>query len=1008
MAQEAIDEAGNVFIVDGFDANGNAINPRPKPKGPTQGGAFIPTRPKPETPKTTYRVLTPEEAQAQGLPPGSYKVSSEGEVVKIAGPDPDAPGSTPDVTAKIRSDALGQFNGARMLNQAQSTMVDAFKKGPGKTSGLSGLADFLPGVVSERNQNFNRDAEAGRGMVVQGLGLTGGSVNSMAEAQMWTGPYTPSASDWDSTTRQGIDRIAPLRESAARDSISVLGGVPDLDGTIHPIGSPRANQILASIGLTPDLKASPNVWDQPEAERTANQGAEGSVLNAITGNTRTRFERSPQLEKAIAAAFRRGASLEELNAITTGAGYDPVDPATYYPAAEARDKGLKPDVSFTVGRQVPLSRMEELSGSSTGRVGIGLGNAGSFGLVKGMAPEQYAQAESMSSGELGAGEVLGSIAGTSMIGKLGQGVAGRLGPLGQRMLGGGKAGTFGRNLGTDVAYSGAYGAGSGDGVGQSMVAGGIGSAFGQGLGRVAGGALGGLSRAPGARQLSAAGVPLTTGQQLGGMAKSFEDRLTSVPMVGDMVNARRTEGFEGLQRTLQNDAGAPIGAKFDGGDWREGLPQEFGNAYDDATAGVNVPLDAQFMDDLARARAAGQQLPPDLSERFNRAMANRVDPIATGSSGPVSSLPMPSQLNKPTTPTAEQMARFGRVDSIPLSTARAGQSKMAWNEQNAGQFAEPLIPGYADRPIAVRMQNGENIIYDGNHRTVRALNDGRQNMDMYSIDGSAYDAANAGRRPAAYNRSDIDELVNALGGIDSAGPSAPMPSPAREFPSMTGETYQQGMRGLSGYKAEMTKPGFEQDYRGALSGAQDVLKNQMMRGGGDQVVEGLAKADKAYRMAKVIQDAQTRAAGGSLSGIPGLPAPSQFLAASTANAKKFDGKRPFGQILDQAQQIMPSKIGNSGSADRLAQMALPAALVGGTGAGYATGGGEGAASGAAPSLAIAGLLAMGGTKTGQKAISKLLFDRPAALKGVKGRRAVRKLQGLFGSAAVPLALESGN
>ena len=203
--------------------------------------------------------------------------------------------------------------------------------------------------------------------------------------------------------------------------------------------------------------------------------------------------------------------------------------------------------------------------------------------------------------------------------------------------------------------------------------------------------------------------------------------------------------------------------------------------------------------------------------------------------------------------------------------------------------------------------------------------------------------------------------------------------------------------------------GFEDVYRGNLSDMQASLRGQMERGGGSNVVEGLGKADKAYRMAKVIQDAQTRAAGGSLSGVPGLPAPSQFLAASTANAKKFDGKRPFGQILDAAQQVMPSKIGDSGTAGRLAQMALPAALVGGGGTGYATGGdASSAAAGTLTPLAIAGLLALGGTKGGQSAINAALFKRPAALKSPATRRRLGKLQGLFGAASVPLMLESGN
>jgi hypothetical protein len=232
--------------------------------------------------------------------------------------------------------------------------------------------------------------------------------------------------------------------------------------------------------------------------------------------------------------------------------------------------------------------------------------------------------------------------------------------------------------------------------------------------------------------------------------------------------------------------------------------------------------------------------------------------------------------------------------------------------------------------------------------------------------------------------------------------------PIAQSGQMTGETYQQGMRGLSGYKAEMTKPGFEADYRDALSGAQNVLRGQMQRGGGQSVVEGLGKADQSYRMAKVIQQAQNAAKNGSGTGIPGLPSPAQFNTAATANAKKFGGARPFGSLIDAGQKVLPSKVPDSGTAGRLAQLAMPGLIAGGAGAGYASGGGEGAATGGATTLGLMALLAAGGTKGGQKAINKLLFARPAALGGPKARRAIGKLQGLFGAASIPLALEANN
>ena len=216
---------------------------------------------------------------------------------------------------------------------------------------------------------------------------------------------------------------------------------------------------------------------------------------------------------------------------------------------------------------------------------------------------------------------------------------------------------------------------------------------------------------------------------------------------------------------------------------------------------------------------------------------------------------------------------------------------------------------------------------------------------------------------------------------------------------LTGDTYQQAMRGFKGYKAETVKPGFEADYRDALSGVQDALKGQMMRGGGADVVERLGKADQAYRMAKVLEDAQGKAINGTGSGATNIFTPAQLNLAARANAKKFGGQRPFSQLAEAGQEVLPSKIPDSGTAGRMTQLLLPAAL---GGAGYATGGTDGAGT----ALGLLALLRGSASKAGQKAINKALFDRPDSLKALG--TAINKRKGLFGSATIPLMLEANN
>ena len=632
MSQIGRDQAGNLWEYDGLDANGEPINPRPAPqKGqPSKGTVYTPP-PKPEPRKTTYRVLTAQEAQDMGLPPGSYKMSSEGEVVKIAGVDPAAPGSTPDVTAKIRADALTQFGGARMIGSAQTDLISAYKKGPGKTSGIQGLWDYLPGVLSERNQRFDKAGEGIQGRVVKALGLTGGSVNSMAEAKMWTGPYVPTSSDRDGTTRDGIDRLSPLRESAAQDSVSILGGVPDLDGTIHPVGSPRANQILASIGLTPDLKAMPNVWDQPSPERPANQAMEGSLLGAgkaVIGQGRTRRERNPQLEAQIARAFKAGASLEQLNAILPE-GYGYIKP-NEYDAARRAPKGSP--ISFTIDREVPVTFMDELSGSPTGAGLAGIANAGSFGGVQRLAPEQMQAIQALNPPASFVGEVIGSIGGASMLGKLGSGMAKKFAPeLGEQVSNRlmqalpklkpetiGRVGGAARGIGTDAAYAGIYGANTGQDPLESMVRGAGGSVLGRTVGSATGKFLGGIGGTS-MREISDAGVTMTPGQiarasledtpsrfGVRKMIAGLEDSVANTPVLNASVGSARQRSFEQGNQAMFREAagGAPID-NF-GPQALEDLYQMKNRAYDDAAQGVSIPLDdPRLIEQLGEANQFG-------------------------------------------------------------------------------------------------------------------------------------------------------------------------------------------------------------------------------------------------------------------------------------------------------------------------------------------------------------------------------------------------------------------
>ena len=126
-----------------------------------------------------------------------------------------------------------------------------------------------------------------------------------------------------------------------------------------------------------------------------------------------------------------------------------------------------------------------------------------------------------------------------------------------------------------------------------------------------------------------------------------------------------------------------------------------------------------------------------------------------------SKVPSPSSLTMPDVPTVEQMQKFGRVETVPLSQAVSFQSARNWDKFNKGEYSGDLVQGFGDKPLALRLENGEYIIYDGNHRTDLAMQAGKTELPMNVIDVKSYDPSNAGRRPVPPNMTD-DELLRSL------------------------------------------------------------------------------------------------------------------------------------------------------------------------------------------------------------------------------------------------------
>lgn len=782
-----------------------------------------------------------------------------------------------------RAKALAQIAGARALGGNIRDIQQKFDAGPGATSGPAGLLDYLPNFMSPSNQAFDLAAGSVRGNVKSALGLTGGENNSLGEQRLNMGAYVGSSSNFDSTNQDIFARLKKLQNNAFIQAVQTLGGIPDASGRVVPLTpeqtaiigqyaqtggeSPDGRDIITALsgGPTPPTGGGMGGGNPPPPPPG---GGGGVQLGLSTGESYS----TPQdlaVAAAVNKAFRAGGSVEDLVAAAQGAGgqLTPSDLANFNAAIEARRNGQA--VTFNPQATGRRTALQQAMGSALmNPVGTGAATAISgLGLnaLDGLLPDQMKAIRALNPDASTIGDIGGAIAGTQALGKLGTRAVEAVAPsLAGRVLGGGGGAQFARNALADTAYGTAYGQNvNGDAVGGAL-GGVLGSVGGQLGGKALAAGIGGAMRSAPGQYLADRVGDLTVGQQLGGFAKSIEDAATSIPGIGDLINARRNDSLAGLNRAAFREVGGVDGM---GQPALDALGTVRANAYNDAVAGRSIPLDQQFGQELGQARAAGSNLTPDWQLKFNKALENRVDPIASG-------------------------------------------------------------------------------------------------------------------------------------------------------PSITGEQYQQAMRGLKDYKGARGADGFENDFRGAISNTQDVLKGAVMRSGDADMIGKLGQADQIYRGEKVIQDAIGRNRKDTMGIGSDMFRPGDLTDAVYQNARKFGSPAPLEALAKAAQSVLPSKLADSGTAKRamvgvLATGGLGGLVGGGTGfarsednalGDTAAGGGAGATA-ALTALALAGL---GGTKAGQRQIGKMLFERPNALKSVGEAIRTGKRRGLFGAAAVPFLLESRN
>lgn len=490
------------------------------------------------------------------------------------------PNDNDQTSASTRAAALAGYATAAQLDHVIADLESRFNAGPGSTTGLAGLRDFLP---STANAQFDQAGNAARGLVGQALGFTGGQLNTEVEASKAVGPYLPQASDRDDVIRDKIGRLKELRDTARNRSIAVLGGVPDANGHVTPVSpAGQDHDVTAATGMTR------NVPD-------------------------------PAANKLIDAAVRSGQSIEQVNAGLSAMGLPTADAGQFAAARQHFQASVRAGKPYAGSygdamREVPTTAMERTAASGPATGFLGALN----GVTGGWFDEGVGTAQSALTGQ----PLLEAIADADRAKRAGAdahpywSLGGNLvGNVGGMMLGGAGAAKLGLTaaLGKAAPLAGDVAFGALSGAGENNENRGLGALLGAGLGaagrgvtaggtRVLGSAVRGVDNAS-ARFLSDRGVKLTGGSMLGGRWKTLEDKAASAVGVGDLIASRQAEAVGDMNRGVANEALGHIGVKLPDGidtgaplhSFAEGA---WNKAYGDARAGMTFLEDPQYRADV--------------------------------------------------------------------------------------------------------------------------------------------------------------------------------------------------------------------------------------------------------------------------------------------------------------------------------------------------------------------------------------------------------------------------
>lgn len=141
------------------------------------------------------------------------------------------------------------------------------------------------------------------------------------------------------------------------------------------------------------------------------------------------------------------------------------------------------------------------------------------------------------------------------------------------------------------------------------------------------------SVSPDVQYLVDRGVMPTTGQIIGPTAAKTEDKLSSIPVLGDLIKGAQKRALNDYQIAAYNDVLAPIGQKVSttdiGNKGIAALDDKISQAYDDLLPKLTWQLDNQVASDVGAVRQAAAQLPQKEASQVEgivKTIVGQIDP----------------------------------------------------------------------------------------------------------------------------------------------------------------------------------------------------------------------------------------------------------------------------------------------------------------------------------------------------------------------------------------------